>query len=453
MGKQGLSVSLKLCRNFLAAALVLGTFLAPCLNAHAADLPLATSSPLSGLAFDDKPLMLPMQHNFQMAMLTAGSEIGRSCGKMESYGWRMSQSEQGRVDQIFNSTVDHLHTMGYQVDPQNPVSVSHDITLFTADKADRHFLFMWSAGEVGLVMVLCETSPPIAGMANAAAQAYPKDVMQSGMVSPDSKEYADAAAKFTPLGNWVGNYTCTQGYTGGTLQVTSLKGENFQGTFRFYPTDKNPYVPSGRYSVSGQYDKSSQRMLINPGSWIQRPKNYYNTVMIGSFDPFNRTFSAYFQGITGCTSFEAKYVGGAPVEKPTPKKHAAKKKTAAKKTVAKKATVAKGVAEPSQPAPIAKQTPATAPTLAPGIPAPAAAAPTPLPSLPSLSVAPPPGAPPVAPPLEEATPSMPPADVPSMAAPEPSIPSATPPAPSSIVLPSTPPSTDEAPAPQEQPGK
>ena len=441
MSKQGLRVSLKLCRNFLAAVVVLGSFLTSSVNASAADLPLANSSPLSGLVFEDKPLMLPMQRNFQMAMLTAGSEIGRSCGKMESYGWRMGQSEQGRVDQIFNATVDHMHSMGYTVAPQNPVSISKDITLFTADKSDAHFLFMWSAGDVGLVMVLCETTPPIAGMATAAQEAYPKDVVQSKLATTD-KEYIAAAAKFTPLGNWVGNYTCTQGYTGGTLQITSLKGENFQGTFRLYPTEKNPYIPAGRYAVYGQYDKNSQRILINPGSWIMRPKNYYNTVMVGSFDPVNRNFSAYFQGITGCTSFEAKYAGGAPVEKVKPKAKKATRKTAAKKAPAK------AVAEPSKPAPITPQAAAPAPAATPvpaSTPMPAAAPMMPAAALPSV--------PPTAAPEAAPSPDVP-AMMPAMPA-EPTTPTPVPPAPSSIVLPSVPPTSGDmdTTTPQQLPGK
>ena len=107
---------------------------------------LAQSSPLSGITFEDQPLQLPVQQNFQMALLTASSELGRSCGKMEAYGWRMKQSEQGRVDQIFNNTVDSLRGLGYVVETQAPSSVSKDVTLFTADRQDRHSMFMWSAG-------------------------------------------------------------------------------------------------------------------------------------------------------------------------------------------------------------------------------------------------------------------------------------------------------------------
>ena len=120
------------------AALVISAAIAP-ERTVASDLQLATASPLVGFTFDDKPLTLPVQRNFQMAMLTASSELGRSCGKMEAYGWRMNQSEQARVNQIFNSTVDRLRGLGYEVQAQAPSSVSRDITMFTADRSDGHF--------------------------------------------------------------------------------------------------------------------------------------------------------------------------------------------------------------------------------------------------------------------------------------------------------------------------
>jgi len=309
--------------------------------AAAVDLPLASGSNLAGISFDDQPLSLPVQRNFQMAMLTAGSELGRSCGKMEAYGWRMNQSEQGRVDQIFNNAVEQLHSLGYDVETQTPNSISHDITMFTADRPTRHLLAMWSAGEIGLVMVLCETSaPPVAHAKRApvaawpSVQTFPQDVVQSKLdtaVHPASRKAS--AAQFSPLGTWVGSYVCTQGYTGATLTITRLTGENFSGEFHFYPTAKNPSVPEGRYAVYGQYDRESQRILINPGRWIQRPRDYYDTVIVGSFDPLEQNLSAYFQGINGCTSFEARLDKNAPVvatKAPRkPKKH---KKKVAKKT-------------------------------------------------------------------------------------------------------------------------
>lgn len=342
MGKNNLLKNRVILKAAFAFFLLWGIAF-PSEHAKAVDLPLASSSPMVGVPFDDRPLALPVQRNFQMAMLTASSELGRSCGRMEAYGWRMNQSEQQRVNDIFNTTVDHLHGMGFVVESQAPTSVSRDITMFTADRGNRHFIFMWSAGELGLVMVLCETSQPMhyrnATASTPSVQVFqqPKEILQSTLDTPPSKANRVAAANFSPVGDWVGSYTCEQGFTGGTLQIAHLKGENFDGYFRFYPTPRNPYVATGRYSVYGQYDHASQRILINPGKWLQRPKNYYNTIMVGSFDPINRTFSAYFQGINGCTSFEAK----AASEDYQPTAHATKKrvKKKAKKKVAKKKEV------------------------------------------------------------------------------------------------------------------
>lgn len=329
--------------SFLLLALF---FLLPGSAAKAADMPTAAGSPIAGITFDDRPLMLPIQRNFQMAMLTASSEMGRSCGRMEAYGWRMQNDEQQRVNQLFNNTVDRMRAQGYVVETKTSNAVSRDVTLFAADRPDRHLIFLWSAGEIGLVMVLCETSPPLSAISeprlkNAEAvqpatmpshlplsqsiQAAAQPAGRAGSLTSSTKAAAAPKASshgvqytrtgkvvtegFSPIGQWVGTYTCSQGTTGAALNITSLKGDQFEGTFRFYPTTKNPYVPSGKYAVFGEYDRDSMRILVNPGKWIQRPKDYYNTIMIGSFDPVGGTFSAYFQGITGCTSFEATMEG------------------------------------------------------------------------------------------------------------------------------------------------
>jgi len=341
------------------------------LAARASDMPQAAGSPSAGITFDDRPLMLPIQRNFQMAMLTASSELGRSCGQMEAYGWRMGANEQQRVNQIFNNTVDRMRAQGFAVESKSPSSVSRDVTMFTADRPDKHLLFMWSAGEIGLVMVLCETSAPIAPTPQAAAAGTlgtlggtpapaPGGALSSGgkgaplTITRAGKRVVE---NFSPLGDWVGTYTCAQGTTGGTLQVTKLRGDQFEGIFRFYPTPKNPYVPSGRYTVYGEYDRDSQRILINPGKWLARPPNYQNTIMIGSFDAVAKTFSGYFQGINGCTSFEAKYSANSSEIESKMTATAAKsaKKTAkpvAKKTTVKKKKASKPAAAKAKKAPV-----------------------------------------------------------------------------------------------------
>lgn len=328
--------------------------------AMANDLPQAAGSPTAGITFDDRPLLLPVQRNFQMAMLTASSELGRSCGHIEAYGWRMGANEQERVNQIFNNTVDRMRAQGFVVETKAPNSVSRDVTMFTADRPDKHLIFMWSAGEIGLVMVLCETSAPVGMSAHKltapSKSGEPVSLRSNLETSQAIKRQSEALPLtrtgkhiiegFTPVGDWVGSYTCMQGTMGATLHISSVRGDQFEGIFRFYPTSKNPYVPTGKYTVYGEYDKESHRILVNPGKWLQRPKDYSNTIIIGSFDPVAKTFSGYFQGINGCTSIEAQYsADGASakgvstaVAKTVKKPSAAKPKAKTKKKTSKDST-------------------------------------------------------------------------------------------------------------------
>lgn len=412
-------------RRTLAVLLLGWSLTAPV--AQAADLPVAAGSPLAGIAFDDRPLLLPVQRNFQMAMLTAGSELGRTCGAMEAYGWRMEQGEQGRVNQIFDNTVDRMRAQGFAVEAKAPTSVSRDITMFTADRPDKHMLFMWSAGEIGLVLVLCETSaPPAVGTFGRAASLPPSTVSDALRYrhtprQPDLDERKIIGKGFSPVGDWVGRYTCAQGTSGATLQIASVRGEQFNGTFRFYPTPKNPYVPSGSYRVSGEYDADTGRILINPGAWVQRPKNPPNTtIIIGSFDPSTKTFSGYFQGITGCTSIEARQRGDSdivtreasdkPVKKKAVKAHKKKQAKADRSEKNEPSSVPQVktpdvavdsimVGEPATPVPTLVATPPAAPSQAsaPAEPVPAPSAPVPAPTEP-MPAAPVPMAPePIAP--------------------------------------------------------
>lgn len=315
MGVRGFSHGARGWRLVLGALFLgLGLCLAASGTARAADLPVAADSKIAGISFDDKPLLLPVQRNFQMAMLIASSELGRTCGAMESYGWRMEKTEQSRVNLLFGSTVDKLRAQGFAVEAKTPSSVSRDITIFTADRSDKHIISMWSAGDVGLVMVMCESSPPLVTVKQEQQLKSSKEFAATGkalrsIASAAPQSVKPVAKAFSPLGEWVGTYICAQGTTGGSITISKEHGGQFEGVFRFYPTPKNPYVPNGSYEIYGDYDADSQRILINPGKWLNHPKNYENTIMIGSFDPMAMTFSGYFQGVTGCTSLEAKYNG------------------------------------------------------------------------------------------------------------------------------------------------
>ncbi|MCL2469556.1 MAG: hypothetical protein FWF24_04925 [Alphaproteobacteria bacterium] len=290
------------------------------------------SSAIAGISFDDPPLVLPIQRNFQMAMLTSSSALGRTCGRMEAYGWRVDAQEQNRVDNIFNTTVDRLLTQDFTVEAKAASGISDDVTLFTADRADKNLIMLWSAGDIGLVMVLCETSAPLRdSVRDADTLAMAESVRPGRSASWDARN-ALAHADFSPVGKWEGSYACEQGFTGATLHIEKVKDGKFDGLFSFFPTEKNPDVPAGSYRVSGEYDEDTLRILINPGKWIKQPEGFQNTIIIGSFDPVRQSFSGFFQGITGCTSFEAMRhevkteVKKAAVKKPAPQKAPVKKK-------------------------------------------------------------------------------------------------------------------------------
>ncbi|MDD3029553.1 MAG: hypothetical protein PHS57_04660 [Alphaproteobacteria bacterium] len=338
----------------LVTAIVVLVVMGGGLGVQAAELPLAPMSPMTGVVFSDMPVRLPVERNFQMAMLTVSSELGRTCGEIEAYGWRMKSNEQSRVNKIFDETVKGLQTLGYSVESEKLKSSSKEITLFSVQRLGENYLFLWSANELGLVLNVCAASVPV------APTHKPKMLMNSVQVfplpletkkTPTSVDEKPTVIGFTPRGEWTGSYTCAQGRTGGMLRIDTLRGKDFEGMFKFFPVDDKTSIPEGAYTVYGQYDSETKRILINPGDWIKRPKGFYNTVMVGLFDPLKDTFSAYFEGISGCTSFEARRtfvpVVHKTVEKADTKKEKKKKvvkpkkKATAKKVVKKEAPVVK----------------------------------------------------------------------------------------------------------------
>jgi hypothetical protein len=121
----------------------------------------ASSSQLAGVTFDDQPVRMPESEAFRRPMDTVAQELGRPCFAREYLGWPLQQTEQARVDRIFGETVEKFRQRGYNVFPHTPKSASEDISVFTADLTsggfDRHILGMWTAGDAGLLLMLCET--------------------------------------------------------------------------------------------------------------------------------------------------------------------------------------------------------------------------------------------------------------------------------------------------------
>lgn len=258
----------------------------------------ASASAIAGLDFDDPPLALPVAPNFRAAMQSAAVELGLNCGAIESYGWRMAQTEQQRVNNIFTTIVDRLRAQGYVIAAQNPASVAADITVFTARRPGRQLLVMWSAGELGLVLLIGEAHP----LTDAKADPLP-------LPPPRLSVPAAKAGDFTPHGIWAGSFTCAQHARAGTLTITAHREEQIEGMFRFDAAAQNAALPKGAYRVAGRYDPATKRVLLQPGAWIEQSSGFDAAPIIGSFDAAQLTFTGIFQGIVDCGKFEAYYVG------------------------------------------------------------------------------------------------------------------------------------------------
>ena len=72
--------------------------------------------------------------------------------------------------------------------------------------------------------------------------------------------------------------------------------------FNFYPTTKNPTLPSGSYHMNGSFDESSGELKLGGSSWIKRPENYDMVPLKGSIDKATNTFRGRIE-FQGCLEF------------------------------------------------------------------------------------------------------------------------------------------------------
>lgn len=120
----------------------------------------ASASDLTGVTFDDQPVRLPESAAFRRSLDTVAFELGRSCTRTEYFGWPLQQTEQKRVDSIFADTNEKFKLRGYSLTPHQPRAVGQDVSVFTVDRLRKHVMGLWSAGDVGLLLMQCETEAP-----------------------------------------------------------------------------------------------------------------------------------------------------------------------------------------------------------------------------------------------------------------------------------------------------
>lgn len=306
--------------------------------------PLTTvsTSSISGVKLAEPAITLPIDTRFSQSIQTVAFDLGLTCGQIEALGWSMGPTDQGRVDTLFTNTAVELNRLGYTVTPQDPAVAAEDITVYTATKPDdtrAHKLFVWSAGDAGLLLLTCDAKGQLHNTA-ADVGGMKDDGAATGFGS-----YQSAPASIDPkklIGVWEGTYTCrSQGQTGGRLTISRVKASGaedehaIEGVLDFFPTPKNPNVDTGSYKVSGTFNSVTQQSYLEPGKWLKQPKDYIAKPIIAYFNVPRGEVSAIFQDTTGCTSFEAHLKAGSAAEAaahdaPVKKKPKKKKKPAPK---------------------------------------------------------------------------------------------------------------------------
>jgi hypothetical protein len=163
-----------------------------------ASLERASASQLAGVTFDDQPLRMPESESFRRSIDTVAFELGRPCRAREFLGWPLQQTEQTRVDRIFGETIEKFRQRGFTVLPHLPKAAGADISVFTADRTtgefDRHILGLWSAGDVGLLLMLCDTEAP----PGTAKKAAPEKEKKAAPVKSKPKKVTAKPKKAAP---------------------------------------------------------------------------------------------------------------------------------------------------------------------------------------------------------------------------------------------------------------
>lgn len=77
-----------------------------------------------------------------------------------------------------------------------------------------------------------------------------------GVAGPALAQTPASAPARSVLGPWVGTYVCSQGLTGLTLSIAEATPTPTQARalFHFYADPSNPRVPTGCFTMTGQYD-------------------------------------------------------------------------------------------------------------------------------------------------------------------------------------------------------
>lgn len=86
-------------------------------------------------------------------------------------------------------------------------------------------------------------------------------------------------------GQFSGEYTCSQGLTGMTVELRPARGDEVDATVTFYAHPRNPGVESGCYAAHGTLDRATGKLTLRPTRWIFRPgEGWSMTALDGRID-------------------------------------------------------------------------------------------------------------------------------------------------------------------------
>lgn len=117
-------------------------------------------SPLAGVRFAERPFPLRDDGTYAEFMGPVAAGIGRTCGRLESYGWEFTGLDQAgaqvRADRIFQSTMGAFKTGGYTITEVTTKVAEQGLAAYTADTDKKQLLLFWAPVQDAIVLLLCE---------------------------------------------------------------------------------------------------------------------------------------------------------------------------------------------------------------------------------------------------------------------------------------------------------
>lgn len=115
-------------------------------------------SAIAQVSFSDQPFPLQDDGTYKEFMGAAAADINRRCTKLESYGWEFKKGDDARRDQILDSTLGGFRKAGWKMGEVKVRSIRDPgTTSYTAEKAKKRLLAVWTPMEDAAILLLCET--------------------------------------------------------------------------------------------------------------------------------------------------------------------------------------------------------------------------------------------------------------------------------------------------------